>query len=372
MKDDATIASCPCCGQPNRSAALSPGELAACSRCGTVLRRCAAPGSRGVALALALAGLVLLGLCCTFPLLGLRLRGSMVEMTVPGACLILWQEGQPLLAGLLAWTVVAAPLVELGTSLATLRARAGARVAPSPAVPGWARGVRAWSLPGVFVIGLLVSLVKLEELAAVTTGPALLALGGLVLVLASLRTVLDPLANQHPAQEGRNTPPGVQATWALTLAAALLYVPANLLPVMSVHSMGREQTDTIVSGVVHLASGGQWPLAIIVFAASVVVPLLKLLALTLLLVSVHQRSAWRTMDRARLLRVTEHIGRYSMIDIYVIAALVALVQFGNVARVQVGPAALFFAAVVVLTISAARALDERLLWQPPARGGAHG
>ena len=162
---------------------------------------------------------------------------------------------------------------------------------------------------------------------------------------------------------------GVQATWALLLAAAALYVPANLLPMMTVTSMGQVQTDTIISGVVHLVEADQWPLALIVFVASVVVPLLKMLVLVLMLITVQRRWSWRTRDRARLLRTTEAIGRWSMIDIYVIAVLAGLVRFGNAAHVEVGPAALYFAAVVVLTMLAARALDEKQLWEAsPAHG----
>lgn len=186
---------------------------------------------------------------------------------------------------------------------------------------------------------------------------------------APVHSLRCPRCGGRLGGHGRAT---LQTSGALLLAAAVLYVPANLMPVMSVQLMGRGQPDTIISGVAHLAHSGQWPLALIVFVASVVVPLLKLLALGLMLVTIWRRSAWRPRHRLRLYRVTEYIGRWSMVDIYVIAVLVGLVQFGNVARVEVNPGTVCFAAVVVLTMLSARSLDEHQLWahQPP-QGGRH-
>lgn len=157
-------------------------------------------------------------------------------------------------------------------------------------------------------------------------------------------------------------PHSIGRTWALLLAAYLLYVPANVLPIMNSASLGYERSDTILSGVNYLIVSGMWPIALVVFFASILVPLLKLVVLTYLLVSVQRRSRWRPKDRARLYRVTEGIGRWSMVDIYVVTILVALVQLGSVAKVEAAPGALFFAAVVVLTMFAARAFDPRLIW----------
>lgn len=154
----------------------------------------------------------------------------------------------------------------------------------------------------------------------------------------------------------------VEVTWALLIAAAILYVPANALPIMSVYMLGAGQPDTIITGVYHLLEAGQWPLALIVFVASIVVPLLKLFTLSFLLISIQQRSRWRPRDRMRLYRITEYVGRWSMVDVFVIAILTGLVQFGNLARVDANLGSLSFAAVVVLTMLAARTLDEHLIW----------
>jgi len=151
-------------------------------------------------------------------------------------------------------------------------------------------------------------------------------------------------------------------TWALVLAAAIFYVPANVFPVMTVTSLGKTQSDTILSGVLFLLQHDMWPLALIVFTASVVVPLLKLIVLSFLLVSVQRRSKWRPLDRTRLYRVTETVGRWSMVDIYVVTILVALVHLGSLATIEAGPGAVFFGAVVVITMLAAESFDPRLIW----------
>lgn len=154
----------------------------------------------------------------------------------------------------------------------------------------------------------------------------------------------------------------LERTWALVIAAALCYVPANVFPVMTVTSLGKRQADTILSGVLYFLEHGDWPLALVIFTASVVVPLAKLIALTALLLSVHRHSRWRPADRTRLYRVTEMIGRWSMVDIYVVTILVALVRLGNLATIEAGTGAVFFGAVVVFTMLAAESFDPRLVW----------
>ncbi len=161
-------------------------------------------------------------------------------------------------------------------------------------------------------------------------------------------------------------PRSLQRTWALLIAAMLLYIPANLLPMMHVTSLGHRRSDTIISGAEYLLVHGMWPLALIVFVASILVPFVKIAILVYLAVSVGRRSAARPMDRTRLYRFTEFVGRWSMVDVFVVTVLVALVHLGNLAQVEAGPAALFFGAVVVLTMLAAHTFDPRLIWDSQA------
>ena len=157
-------------------------------------------------------------------------------------------------------------------------------------------------------------------------------------------------------------PNSLKRTWALVLAAIVFYIPANLLPVTVVVSFGKSQSDTIMSGVIYFIASGMWPIALIIFVASILVPMLKLTILTFLLITVQLKSAWRPKDRTRLYRITEAVGRWSMVDIYVVTILVALVNLGNLATIKAGPGAGFFAAVVVITMFAAMSFDPRLIW----------
>ena len=157
-------------------------------------------------------------------------------------------------------------------------------------------------------------------------------------------------------------PDSLARTWALVIATLVFYVPANVLPITKVTSLGVVQSDTILSGVIYFIHSGMWPIALVIFIASVFVPLLKLLILMLLLVSVQRRSRWRPKDRTRLYRITEAIGRWSMVDIFVVTILVALVHLGALANIEAQAGAAFFAAVVVITIFAAMSFDPRLIW----------
>ena len=164
-------------------------------------------------------------------------------------------------------------------------------------------------------------------------------------------------------------PDSLARTWALLVAAAILYVPANVLPVMETGSLFGSQSDTIMSGVVYLWVTGSWPLAALIFFASIMVPLAKLArAPRARRVPRSARSAWRPRERTRLYRVVEFVGRWSMLDIFVVAILVALVQFQALATIKAGAGAIAFGAVVVLTMFAAEAFDPRLIWDP-VQGG---
>jgi paraquat-inducible protein A len=157
-------------------------------------------------------------------------------------------------------------------------------------------------------------------------------------------------------------PNSLKRTWALVLAAVIFYIPANLLPVTVAISFGKAQADTIMSGVIYFVATGMWPIALVIFVASILVPMLKLSILIFLLISVQRKSTWRPKDRTRLYRITEAVGRWSMVDIYVVTILVALVNVGNLATIKAGAGAGFFAAVVVITIFAAMSFDPRLIW----------
>lgn len=151
-------------------------------------------------------------------------------------------------------------------------------------------------------------------------------------------------------------------TWALLIAAFLFYLPANLLPITRTASLGDVDDNTILTGVVELWVKGSPYLAVIVFTASIVVPMLKFFALGLLLISSRRRSEWAQRQRSQLFRLVEFIGYWSMLDVFVVALLTALVQFGFFSQVEPLPGVVFFGLTVVLTMFASMAFDPRLIW----------
>lgn len=157
-------------------------------------------------------------------------------------------------------------------------------------------------------------------------------------------------------------PDSYARSWALLITAMILYIPANMLPMMYTSSLFGSQSDTIMSGVVYFWTSGSWYLALIIFFASIMVPMLKMIALMLLLITTQRRSRWQLEQRTRLYRLVEFVGRWSMLDIYVVAVIVALVQLKALATIQPGAGAVAFGAVVVLTMFAAMAFDPRLMW----------
>jgi paraquat-inducible protein A len=265
----------------------------------------------------------------------------------------------------------------------------------------------------IYMLGLYVAYVRLSAIAQVELGPALYALGGLigVMILAdaslddqAVWEAMEPANRRHrvhslggPADSAHRwrigcdvcslvsraaqgtpcprcgyrlhdrKPRSIERTCAYALAALILYIPANIYPVLTVIRLGSGAPSTILGGVKELIEAGMWPLAALVFFASVAVPVLKLIGLAILLISTQLGSIRRLHDRTTLYRIVEAVGRWSMIDIFMESILVALVQFGTVASVYPGPGALAFAAVVVLTMLAARSFDPRLMWDAQSR-----
>lgn len=175
-----------------------------------------------------------------------------------------------------------------------------------------------------------------------------------------------------PAQPGRcarcdtalhpRTPYSVQRTLALCIAAAALYVPANVLPIMVTNQFGRAMENTIAGGVVMLWEAGSYPVAVVIVIASVLIPIGKMAALCLLCWTVTRGRALSRRQRTTLYRITDFVGKWSMVDVFVVALLVALIQLGGIMTVRPGAAALAFAGVVIVSMEAARTFDPRLIW----------
>lgn len=411
MQADRPAFLCHECGTLHAVRRLPAGVTARCRSCGALLYR-ARRESVSRALALTLAAFVLFIVAHAFPLMTFAMEGNVKSGTILGSVLALWRDGAWHLALVVLCLVTLIPLAKLAIELWVLLPLAFDRVAPGTyRLFALADASRMWAMTEVYLLAVLVAYVKLADLATITLGPALFAFGGLILCLAAADNLLDrravwwrlqpqnginalrrtgrPLASCHVCDQVVAWPGGAMAAhariacprcgttlhyrkpdplargWAFLLAAAILYVPANLYPVMTVTSFGRAQSDTIISGVIALAEIGMWPVALLVFIASITVPLLKLVGLGLLLLSVQTGWRKRRQDRTRLYRIIEQVGRWSMIDIFMIAVLAVLVDLGEIARIEPGPGALAFAAVVLLTMFAARSFEPRAIWDQP-------
>jgi paraquat-inducible protein A len=161
----------------------------------------------------------------------------------------------------------------------------------------------------------------------------------------------------------------MRRTVALVIAGYLLYIPANTMPVLTTIRLGREEHNTILSGVLELIQNDLWPLAVIVFTASIILPLLKLCGLTWMLVSTRRGSSRHLLGRTRLYRTIDAIGRWSNIDVFTVSVLVAVLQFGALTGVHAGDGLIAFAAVVIITMVATIVFDARLMWD--ATGSGH-
>ncbi|WP_244808386.1 paraquat-inducible protein A [Caballeronia zhejiangensis] len=396
---------------------VPPGGALRCCRCRAVLYRCRRHDFDR-ALAFALAAGVLWVISNAFPIVGLSVKGHLVQTTLIGAVGVLYRDGMwPLAAIVFVTTILMPALQAVGMVWLLLPLFLNRTPYRADAVFRLLRIARDWGMTEVLTLGLLVAVVKLAHIASVVTGPALWSLAGLMLLLVGTvlsydeREMWNRIEGAPPAISMQETlqrrtgaasglwvchdcgmcarahrfgehgadgaycprcharlhvrkPASLSRTWAYLIAAAILYVPANLLPVMNTTSLFGSQKDTIMSGVVYLWTSGSWPLAIIVFIASIAVPILKILAIGYLATTASFRMTQRSLQRARIYRVVEFVGRWSMLDIYVIAVLVALVQFSALATIEAGPAAIAFGAVVVLTMFAAMSFDPRLIWDP--------
>jgi paraquat-inducible protein A len=371
------------------------GLKAECARCGKILAG-AATGRIGVPLALASAALVLLIPAIVAPLMVVSTHGASRESGLPHTAAALWQDGFPSLGVLVAIFSIGLPLVFLGLLvwvLASLRFDL-----PGPIGPAfrWVKHLRPWVMTEVYLVGCFVSYSRINVVSNVTVeagGWSLVATGLIMLlVLTQLdeRTIWEMLRPAKPAQGKliacticdlivaeqaagrhcprcgaklqRRKPASVQRTLALVLAGYLLYIPANTLPVLTTVQLGHEEHNTILSGVLELIRNDLWPLAVIVFIASIVLPLVKLFSLTWMLLATRYGWSGGLVTRTRLYRSIDIVGRWSNIDIFSVAVLVALLQFGALTSVHAGPGLVAFAAVVIITMVATMVFDPRLMW----------
>jgi paraquat-inducible protein A len=405
--DAAPVMACAECGLLQRLPPLTPGTSADCPRCGAELRS-RPRNDIDLPLHLYVAALVLFVLANSFTFMVFEMEGRQQANHLFSGVLEFFRQGLWELGTLVLLVSIVIPLTKILASLYVLvPLHYGHRLPAMGRMFRWVRTLHPWAMMEVYLLGVLVAYTKLITLADIHLGVALYAFGGLIIVMTVAEWCLEPhavwdrlgppqptapdvagasraviachacdlLARAPAAAHGappkcprcdaalhRRLPDSINRTWALLITAAVLYIPANVYPVMTVISFGRGDPDTILSGIVKLIAAGMWPLAALVFFASVTVPVLKLLGLAFLLVSVQRRWRGRLRERTRLYRIVEAVGRWSMIDIFMISILIALVQLGSIATIEPGVGAISFAAVVVITMIAATCFDPRLMW----------
>ena len=382
---------------------IPAGAKAKCQQCGSLLYR-HIPDSLNRSLALYFTALILFLIANAFPFLSLELGGRVVENILFSSGWAMYELGMGELGVLIILTSILFPFIVItGMLYLLIPARMGTAAPFMAQVYRIVNSIGPWSLVGVFMLGVLIAIVKLQDLANVITGPSLIALALLLVVYTAARASFDPhdlwssakhkssgishddiasrkILNCHTcgflslhtgelqtcdrctSSLHHRKHNSIEATWALLASALILLIPANVYPVMTVIRFGQGEPSTILSGVLHLIESGMWGLAMIVFVASIVVPVMKLTILFFLLISVHKKSIWRPRDRTLLYRVTEMVGAWSMVDIFLIGLLSSLVRLDSLSTIRPGIGAIFFAGVVVITMFAAHSFDPRLIW----------
>ncbi len=405
MRSSAQIMECHDCGLLHDVPPLQDGMRARCSRCGATMEHFRAI-SLSHAYAYSLAGAACFAMANFLPFIKLEISGRIQVAGLVTGIKSLYDQGLWELAIVVGITMLVAPGLQILARLAVLT---GLRMRRPPRwLPLVHRGssfVGRWAMIEVYIFGLIVAYVKLIELASIELGPAVFAVAALMLVTVATSALLDDetiwrsferkglvppppvvnprrpvalceacgLASNLPDSGHGNCPrckaalhlrkpDSINRTWALLITATILYIPANIYPIMAVYMLGRGDPSTIIGGIIQLADAGMWPVAAVVFIASILVPTLKLVGLATLLITTQRGSTWRLRDRTVAYRLIEFIGRWSMVDIFMISILVALVQLGGVASIQPGVGAIAFAAVVIITMIASECFDPRLMW----------
>jgi paraquat-inducible protein A len=404
----ARLRECPDCGQFQTVPPMPPQARALCLRCDAMLRHTRRDPLL-LPLALNLAAFLLFGVGSGMTLMSVSTAGQFHVARLLSGPVGLEQNGLWELSLVVLFTTAIAPLGRIVCMLAVL---IGLRLPHPPreirAIYVWVQHLRPWSMVEIYLLGVFVAYVRLGAIATIDLGTALYALAALMVTMVAADVFLDEQAvweamEQHPGDRLRRDrgagalgrrlrrmgcdtcglviraadgshcprcgfgmrhrkPDSIARTWAYSAAALILYIPANVYPVLTLIRFGAGHPSTILGGVEELLDAGMWPLAALVFFASIAVPVLKLVGLTILLISTQRGIRVRLRDRTTLYRIVDAIGRWSMIDIFMESILVALVQFGTIVTVRPGVGAIAFAGVVILTMLAAHSFDPRLMW----------
>ena len=372
-------------------------QTVVCRRCDSTLAG-PATGRIESPLALSASALLLLLAAIVWPLMTVSSLGAQRQSWLETCVSALWGQGFLSLATLVATFTVVLPCIYLSVLvwiLLALRLDFGGPLGP---MFRWVQHLRPWMMIEVYLVGCFVAYSRIKVVSTIEIGIGGWCLLGAALVfLLSLtqldeRTVWEALPVNGVADRGHDTiacdvcdliatdtregsrcprceatlhirkPDAFRRTTALVIAGFLLYVPANIIPVLTTVRLGRADENTIMSGVLELVHNDLWPLAIIVFSASIILPLLKLCGLTWMLLATRLRSRRLLVGRTRFYRMIDLVGRWSNIDVFAVSVLIAALRFGALTEVHAGNGLVAFAAVVIITMVATSSFDTRLMW----------
>ncbi|MFM2484468.1 PqiA/YebS family transporter subunit [Celerinatantimonas yamalensis] len=394
---------CECCDWINSLPVMHPGEKALCARCGHTLTVIYSHWPERI-LSLSVAALVMFLMAIYFPLIGFSSHGIEQSIHLFDMISVLMSHHFLGLSIIILLLLVILPVSFLLSIIyIAIAGVTGWPLLAKRLAARWLVVVQPWLMVDVFLIGVLVALIKLHSMASIQLGLSFWAYCGFVILFVIVMGLVDNRqlwrwiddtqsvgANvtgvasqqglgmcsfcglsvhldaqhcprcQHFIKPERST--DLSKTVALLIASILMYIPANFFPIMDTHSLAITHYSTIIGGVLLLWQMGSYPVAIVIFVASILVPTSKILALCWLCWQSYFPSSQSIRIKQKLYQLTEFVGRWSMIDVFVVALLTSLVQLGGLMFIVPGPAALSFASVVVLTMVAAMSFDPRLLW----------
>lgn len=355
------------CDWPSVVPQLQHKQNAHCPRCGYKLTGHRRNHEQAI-VAFALTALIFLAFALPFEFLSFSSQGLAQSMDLPGSIRILVNNEYLGFAALLLLVIFVLPAFILlslsylyGCHLLAIKPLGANHLAKLIYL------FLPWSMMEIFLVGVSVSLIKIVALADVGLGPSFYSYIGFTLATVATLTFADKHQIKKTFEIEFNHSPinqslSIQQTWALLITSVILYIPANFLPIMYTRTLGQDEPSTIMGGIILLWKLGSYPIAIIIFIASVVVPIAKLIILIWLNITVQRGFKGKSHSRIFWYRVTEFIGRWSMVDVFVVAILVSLIQLGNLMSIYPGPAAMAFCGVVISTMLAAMAFDTRLIW----------
>ncbi|MFT5837575.1 MAG: paraquat-inducible protein A [Flavobacteriales bacterium] len=360
------------CDYPITMPELTHKQAAVCPRCGFQLTVYHHNASQRI-IALAVTSLIFLLASLPFEFLSFSASGQFQSMDILGSLWILVEKDYALLALVQAIAVLILPAFVLASLLYLL---VPLSMGLRPAKAGWVIKtlfkLLPWAMAEIFLIGVLVSLIKIISMADIGLGLSFYAYLLFTIFMTITLLYVDKyqlkLLFDFEVEEDHkpiNPSHSIQTTWALLFTSVLLYIPANILPIMHTNVLGSDQPSTILGGVILLWKMGSYPIAVVIFIASVFVPVAKIVILFWLNYSVQAKQQHANSERIFWYRITEFVGRWSMIDVFVVAVLVSLIQLGNILSILPGHAALAFCGVVICTMLAAMSFDSRLIWYEP-------